>query len=128
MLLQNDFETDSIIYLNDYAERWHAIVMAAVIGVFIFAGLFIFSHLLVLHGAVKERAEKECVGAVAISNWEKTLNIAQSICVDTQKSQLSELKNNYIKNACRNFTNKFNINRFGCHNTIRNLLLLRILL
>lgn len=63
--------------------------------IFILGALLVYSHLLILHGSVKEREEKECVGAVAISNWENTLNIAQAICVDAQNNQLSEIKNNY---------------------------------
>jgi len=62
----------------------------------LFAGLvYLYSHLMILGGVLKERAEKECVSAVAISNWEHTLKLAQDICIEGQKNYLTEIKSNY---------------------------------
>ena len=84
-----------MIYLSRYMDRWHFIAISCIIGGFIFAGMFIFSHLLVLNGAVRERAEKECVSATAITNWERALEIAQSICVDSQENYKEDISGIY---------------------------------
>lgn len=60
--------------------------------VLILGALYIYSHLLITSGMVKERAGKECVSASAISNWENTLNIAKAICVDAQNDHVTDVK------------------------------------
>ncbi len=42
-----------------------------------------------------ERAEKECVSATAIAQWQRTLNMAEQICVNIQVDQLDAIKINY---------------------------------
>lgn len=66
-----------------------------IVGIFIMGIIYFYSHLLIMQGFLKERSEKECVSAVAISNWEDTLNIAQAICVDAQDKHLSDIKEAY---------------------------------
>ena len=66
-----------------------------IIIVLIFGAMYLCSNLLVLVGKLKERSEKECVSAVAIANWEQTLEIAQGICIDVQNTQLGEIKKIY---------------------------------
>jgi hypothetical protein len=84
-----------MIYLHKYMERRIFITTLLIAGLFIFASIFLMSHLLVMQGAVKERAEKECVDAIAIKNWEDTLNIAQAICIDAQNDYREDIKSQY---------------------------------
>ena len=71
------------------------IILFSITGLFFFASIYLVSNLLVMRGALKERAEKECVSAVAITNWEKTLDIAQAICVETRDDYKNDIKTQY---------------------------------
>ena len=76
--------------------NWRFFIITLLIsGLFILGAIFLMSHLFMALGAARERAEKECVSASAIRNWENTLNIAQAICVDSQASYVDNIKSIY---------------------------------
>ena len=76
-------------------ERWHSTLMGFIIGIFVMISMYVFAHLLVLHGAVKERENKECVGAVAIQSWEGTLEVAREVCVESRDQYRDDIKDIY---------------------------------
>ena len=59
-----------------------------IVGIFIFGVIYLYSHLLIVQGVQKEREHKECVGAVAISEWQNALNMAKEICINGPKNQM----------------------------------------
>ena len=57
--------------------------------------LYLGANLCIVYGVMKERANKNCVGAEVLLTYERTLELANSICVDVQVNQLEEIKENY---------------------------------
>ena len=47
---------------------------------------------------LKSGKKKECVGAVEISNWEKSLKLAKEICVDG-RGEIKQIYEDRIKQA-----------------------------
>lgn len=58
---------------------------------FIISFLFIYTHLCILYGVLKERKAKACIGPVELSTYESTLNTAQTICSTIASYKVSEL-------------------------------------
>lgn len=64
------------------------VINYVIIGIFILGALYLYSHLLAGLGAQRERENKECVGAVAISEWQNALNMTKEICINGPKNQV----------------------------------------
>jgi len=54
--------------------------------------IYLYSHLLIISGALEERAGKECVGSSAITSWERSLKITNEICINSPKNQIERLR------------------------------------
>lgn len=80
-------ESVAIIYLlhdgNNMLNKITKIII-------IFGLCFLLANILLLTGSLKERADKECVDPTSIMSWEKTLEIARSICIDGFASQKTQ--------------------------------------
>ena len=63
-----------------------------------FGFCFLAAQTLITYGVVKERSKKECVGAVEIMNWEKSLKLAKEICVDG-RGEIKQIYEERIKQA-----------------------------
>ena len=64
-----------MIYISDYLNRWKFITLSCIVGLFISVTLFLFSHLMILYGATKEKADKDCVSPATMNNWENIMII-----------------------------------------------------
>lgn len=73
-------------------ERKLFITYILIAGIFIFGAIFVLSHLLILQGAVKERADKECVSPVTMHNWEQLLEITK-VAGEEAQINVQEFKN-----------------------------------
>lgn len=64
-----------------------------VVGYAMLAGLlFIIGHLIYLNGGQKMKNSIVCVDPYSIEQWNKSLHITQSVCVDIQLAQFEEMK------------------------------------
>lgn len=74
-------------------------------------------------GKNKERIDKACVDPRVLSRWEHTLELAETICVDVQKSQLdtiSQNSNDLVKQA-EEKTEQWRKSYFWCEDRIKKL-------
>lgn len=62
--------------------------------IFIIATLFLFSHLLILNGVLKERESKECISLIALSNLQSIVAVNQEL-LQVPKEIIKELKTNF---------------------------------
>ncbi len=53
--------------------------------------LFLYTHLCISFGVMKERKSKSCIGIHELEIYEKTLNIASDICIGVQKDRSDEI-------------------------------------
>jgi hypothetical protein len=85
------------IDVTEYEPIQTSFLTKIFVGVFILGLLLLVVKLSILYGAVKERKDKNCIGYSEMSVYENTLKLANTICVDIQKQQMSEIKDNYAE-------------------------------
>lgn len=69
-----------------------------VILLLIFSVSFLVSQTLITYGVLKERQDKECVGATQILSWEKSLKLAEEICVNG-RNEIRQIYEDKIRKA-----------------------------
>ena len=57
------------------------------------AAIYILCQVSFLRGALKEREGKSCISPIELEKYERTLNIAELVCVGVQSSKREELNN-----------------------------------
>ena len=66
------------------------------IGILCLGFLFLIIKTSVVYGVNKERKDKNCIGFSEMQIYERTLKLANTICVEIQQQQMSEIKGNCV--------------------------------
>lgn len=57
-----------------------------------FVSFFVYSHLLISYGAIRERESKLCLDPAQMRAMHETLEVTRAICVEGARERISELK------------------------------------
>lgn len=73
-------------------------------------------------GKLKQQNSQVCISEIAINQWQKTLSVAEAICVDIQENQINTLKANYeeLSKTADDKVEQWRKSYFWCEERIKN--------